>query len=72
MIVETNNHWDTLKEIIVGRADFAYIPPPDPSMKNFMYANLTYREISKYVGAYSDRVINESNQDLEDLSDKLN
>ena len=71
MIVETNNHWDTLKEIIVGRADFAYIPPPDPSMKNFMYANLTYREISKHIGYYSDKVIDESNQDLEDLCDKL-
>ena len=44
---------------------------PDPSMKNFMYANLTYREISKYIGSYSDRVVDESNQDLEDLSDEL-
>ena len=65
------NDWEPLSEVIVGRADFAYIPPPDPSMKNFMYANLTYHEISKYVGPYSDRVIDESNQDLEDLSDKL-
>ena len=71
MKVFSVNDWEPLKEIIVGRANFAYIPPPDPSMKNFMYANLTYREISKYVGSYSDRVINESNQDLEDLSDKL-
>ena len=71
MKVFSVNDWEPLKEIIVGRANFAYIPPPDPSMKNFMYANLTYREISKYVGSYSDRVINESNQDLEDLSNKL-
>ena len=71
MKVFSVNGWEPLKEIIVGRADFAYVPPPDPSMKNFMYANLTYREISKYVGSYSDKVINESNQDLEDLSDKL-
>ena len=65
------NDWDPLKEIIVGRADFAYIPPPDPSMKNFMYANLSYHEISKFVGSYSDKVIDEANQDLEELSDKL-
>jgi len=71
MKVFSNNGWGSLKEIIIGRADFAYIPPPDPSMKNFMYANLTYREISKYVGSYSDVIINESNQDLEDLSDKF-
>ena len=71
MIVNSNNHWDTLEEIIVGRADFAFIPPPDPSLKNFMYADLSYREISKYTGPYSDRVIDETNQDLEDLSDKL-
>ncbi len=71
MKIFSANDWEPLSEVIVGRADFAYIPPPDPSMKNFMYANLTYREISKYVGSYSDRVIDESNQDLEDLSDKL-
>ena len=71
MKVFSTNSWDPLEEIIVGRADFAYIPPPDPSMKNFMYANLTYREISKYVGSYSDRVIDETNIDLEYLSDKL-
>ena len=71
MKVFSVNDWEPLTEVIVGRADFAFIPPSDPSMKNFMYANLTYREISKYVGSYSDRVIDESNQDLEDLSDKL-
>ena len=64
MITFSVNDWEPLKEIIVGRADFAYVPPPDPSMKNFMYARLTYREISKYVGSYSDRVIDESNIDL--------
>ena len=71
MKVFSINDWEPLSEVIVGRADFAYIPPPDPSIKNFMYANLTYREISKYVGSYSDKIIDEANQDLEDLSDKL-
>ena len=71
MRVFSMNDWGPLTEVIVGRSDFAYVPPPDPSMKNFMYANLTYREISKYVGPYSERVIDESNQDLEELSDKL-
>ena len=71
MKVFSVNDWEPLMEVIVGRADFAYIPPPDPSMKNFMFANLSYREISKLIGSYSDKVINEANQDLEDLSDKL-
>ena len=71
MKVFSVNDWEPLSEVIVGRADFAYIPPPDPSMKNFMYARLSYREISKYTGSYSDKIIDESNSDLEDLSDKL-
>ena len=40
MIINSSNGWDSLEEIIVGRADFANVPPVDPSMKNFMYANL--------------------------------
>ena len=71
MKIHTQNHWDSLEEIIVGRADFACVPPSDPSMKNFMYANLTYRELSKYVGSYSDKVISEANEDLEILSETL-
>ena len=71
MKVFSFNDWEPLREIIVGRADFACVPPPDPSVKNFMYARLTYREISKYIGSYSDKIIDESNSDLEDLSDKL-
>ena len=69
MKVFSVNDWEPLSEVIVGRADFAYIPPPDPSMKNFMYARLSYREISKYTGSYSDKIIDESISDLEDLSD---
>ena len=71
MVINSKNDWGLLEEIIVGRADFACVPPSDPSMKNFMYANLTYRELSKYIGAYSDRVISEANEDLEILSEKL-
>ena len=36
MLVHSTNDYDPLQEIIVGRADFAHIPPVDPSMKNFM------------------------------------
>ena len=47
MIINSHNGWDSLEEIIVGRADFARIPSIDPSMKNFMYAHLTNEEIVK-------------------------
>ena len=52
MIINSHNDWDSLEEIIVGRADFAHIPPADPSMKNFMYANLTNEEIQKNESRY--------------------
>ena len=53
MLVNSINDYDPLEEIIVGRADFANIPPVDPSMRSFMYANLTNEEIQKYVGPYN-------------------
>ena len=71
MIINSHNDWDSLEEIIVGRADFAHIPPADPSMKNFMYADLTYNEIKKYVGSYDRRVLEEANEDLDILSEVL-
>jgi N-dimethylarginine dimethylaminohydrolase len=71
MYINTHNDWDPLQEIIVGRADFAYIPPVDPSMRNFMYANLSNEEIQKYVGPYSQNLLGEANEDLDKLAEKL-
>ena len=71
MIINSSNGWDSLEEIIVGRADFANVPPVDPSMKNFMYANLTDNEIIKYVGSYKQDLLKESNDDLDILSEVL-
>jgi N-dimethylarginine dimethylaminohydrolase len=71
VIINSHNDWDSLEEIIVGRADFAHIPPADPSMKNFMYANLTYNEIKKHVGSYDRRVLEGANEDLDILSEVL-
>ena len=71
MIINSSNGWDSLEEIIVGRADFANVPPVDPSMKNFMYANLTDNEIRKYVGSYKQDLLKESNDDLDILSEVL-
>ena len=71
MIINSHNDWDSLEEIIVGRADFAHIPPVDPSMKNFMYANLSNEEIEKHVGLYDRKVLGEANEDLDILSEVL-
>jgi len=71
VIINSHNDWDSLEEIIVGRADFAHIPPVDPSMKNFMYANLTNEEIEKHVGSYNQDLLEEANEDLDILSEVL-
>ena len=71
MLIHSTNDYDPLHEIIVGRADFAHIPPVDSSMKNFMYANLTIEEIKKYVGPYDQEVLEETSEDLDILSEVL-
>ena len=71
MLINSTNDYDPLQEIIVGRADFAHIPPVDPSMKNFMYAHLTNEEIEKHVGLYDRKVLEEANEDLDILSEVL-
>lgn len=71
MLVHSTNDYDPLQEIIVGRADFAHIPPVDPSMKNFMYADLSYDDIKKHVGSYNQNLLKEANEDLDILSEVL-
>ena len=71
MLINSTNDYDPLQEIIVGRADFAHIPPADPSMKNFMYANLSYNEIKEHVGSYNRNLLEEANEDLDILSEVL-
>ena len=71
MLVHSTNDYDSLQEIIVGRADFAHIPPADPSMKNFMYADLSYDDIKKHVGPYNQNLLKEANEDLDILSEVL-
>ena len=71
MLVHSTNDYDSLQEIIVGRADFAHIPPADPSMKNFMYTDLSYDDIKKHVGSYNQNLLKEANEDLDILSEVL-
>ena len=57
------NEWDQLKKVIVGVADHAKIPDIDISLRCVNYADkLDETEIIK--GPYPQRVIDETNEDL--------
>jgi len=71
MIVFSSNEWSQLEEIIVGRATNALIPYADNSVRNFMYARMELQDIQKFVGPYDEKIINETNEDLEALCEKL-
>ena len=73
-IIQSCNGWDPLKEVIVGECGHARIPPLNPSMKNFMFANLTDSEIVSICKPwiYPDRVIKETEEDLDLLAKTLN
>jgi N-dimethylarginine dimethylaminohydrolase len=64
------NEWDPLKEVIVGRADYAKIPPLDISLRTVNYANV--KELSNIPhGLYPQQVIEEANEDLEIFANYL-
>jgi N-dimethylarginine dimethylaminohydrolase len=70
-LVNSNNDWDPLEEIIVGRADHARIPTVDRSTMAFSYADRKIEEIRELEGPYPQWIINEANEDLDRLSDEL-
>ena len=71
--VKSCNGWDPLKEVIGGDVTGARIPPLNPSMKNFMFANLTDSEIVSICKPwiYPTRVIEETEEDLDQLAKTL-
>lgn len=71
--IQSCNGWDPLKEVIVGDVTGARIPPLNPSMKNFMFANLTDSEIVSICKPwiYPTRVIEETEEDLDQLAKTL-
>jgi N-dimethylarginine dimethylaminohydrolase len=60
--INCHAEWHTLKEVVVGRADGARIPPHDRSLKAINYANM---DIPVPEGMYPEQVIEETNEDLE-------
>lgn len=69
--MNSKNEWDTLKKVIVGRADHARIPQLDKSLRTVNYSNLLDESDIPSAGLYPQQVIDEANEDLERLSEEL-
>ena len=68
--MKSQNEWGQLKKVIVGVADYARVPEVDLSVRTINYADR--EDVSDVpVGLYPKQVIDESNEDLEVLSDFL-
>lgn len=71
MPVQSHNDWDPLKEIIVGTADCAMLPPIDKSTHSFCYADQKLEDINFLRGPHSQKVIQEANEDLDLFAETL-
>jgi len=66
-----DNDWDTLKEIIVGTADFATIPDPNISVLKCHFPEYEESYVKNQSGYYPKQIIEEQNEDLQTLVDCL-
>jgi scyllo-inosamine-4-phosphate amidinotransferase 1 len=64
------NEWDPLKEVVVGRADFANWPSSDPVFAQES-SKTTWRETPVPSGPVPDWIIDEANEDLDILANTL-
>jgi scyllo-inosamine-4-phosphate amidinotransferase 1 len=64
------NEWDSIKEIVVGRADFANWPTNDPVFARES-EKTTWRETPVPSGPVPDWIIDEANEDLDLLASTL-
>lgn len=69
-MLNSHNEWDTLKEIVVGKADYANWPNNDPVFAKESERTL-WRASPVPAGAVPQQIIDESNEDLEALCDAL-
>ena len=67
----SKNEWDPLKTVIVGIADDARIPLPDPSLRMVNYADVKKFYNIPSMGPYPQQVVDEANEDLTQFSDFL-
>lgn len=71
MKIATNNHWDTLEEVIVGIADYARVPTVDRSTMSMCYTNYDVEQIKPLEGEYPKWLIDEANEDADELAETL-
>ena len=69
-MLNSSNEWSTLKEIVVGKTDFANWPTNDPVFAKEGEKTL-WKETPVPSGAVPQQIIDESNEDLEALCDAL-
>ena len=69
-MLHSHNEWDTLKEIVVGKADYANWPTNDPVFAKEGEKTL-WKASPVPSGPVHQRIIDESNEDLEALCDAL-
>ena len=68
--MKSQNEWGKLKKVIVGVADYANVPEIDLSLRTVNYADR--QDLSTVrVGPYPQKVIDESNEDLETFANFL-
>ena len=65
-MIKSYNEWDKLKEVVVGRADFANFSTEDP-----VYNSIELPDESRPQGPVEQHIIDEANEDLENLVNLL-
>lgn len=70
-IVQSHNDWDQLEECFVGIADNARMPAYDISGHAFVFTSEKYEDIKDLEGPMDQRMIDEANEDLDELSATL-
>ena len=68
--VSSNNEWDTLEEVIVGRVEGARIQSEDPGLRMADFWHLSDSEPIPS-GPFPERVVEETKEDLEVLAEAL-
>jgi N-dimethylarginine dimethylaminohydrolase len=69
-MIHSYNEWDPLKEVVVGRADFANWPSTDPVFAQ-EHEKTTWKETAVPSGPVPDWIIDEANEDLDTLAATL-
>ena len=70
-VVSSHNDWDPLEECFVGTATNARFPTIDRSTHSFTFTTEKFEDIKYLEGPVDQKIIDESNEDLDKLADTL-